>query len=421
MPAARFTTLSLFTGAGGLDCGFERTGRFELVAAVEKVPEFCESLRLNHAAGRFGTADTKIVEADLGLLDPQVLMEKLGIDEGDIDVLIGGPPCQTFSTAGRRRTVQDPRGELLWSFLDFVAAVRPRVFVMENVRGLLSAALSHRPIAQRPDKGGPPLLPEEKPGSVVEAWLSDLSIATEGAYRVDCFEVNAVNYGAPQLRERVMLIGNSEGKAARWPEPTHGPGRIPFATLGDALANVPPGIPLDVLDFSPRKKRYLEQVPPGGNWRMLPEPVQRESMGRAWHAKGGRSGWWRKLSRSLPSPTVVTMPNHASTSMCHPDEVRALSVAEYAAIQEFPPGWELAGTTQAKYQQIGNAVPVRLGSIAASVVVDVLTDSSEPDDSLPRYRRQYVDSHVRTRRWFENGAAVGPPDTPTPEGESSRR
>src|SRR3546814_19135227 len=83
------------------------------------------------------------------------------------------------------------------------------------------------------------------------------------------------------------------------------------------------------LDFSPRKKHFLAQVPQGSNWRSLPQEAQKQSMGKAWDAKGGRSGWWRRLNFDLPSPTLVTMPNHASTALCHPIETRALTVKEY--------------------------------------------------------------------------------------------
>jgi DNA (cytosine-5)-methyltransferase 1 len=149
-------------------------------------------------------------------------------------------------------------------------------------------------------------------------------------------------------------------------------------------------------------------VPPGSNWRSLPEEVQRESMGRAWHAKGGRSGWWRRLTADLPCPTLVTMPNHASTSLCHPTETRALSLKEYARIQGFPDDWEICGRTSEQYAQIGNAVPVRLGEIAGSVIADEL-DRLEVsgwvtrNDATNGYRTVYVQAHVRTRQWFKGG------------------
>src|SRR3546814_2521136 len=95
-------------------------------------------------------------------------------------------------------------------------------------------------------------------------------------------------------------------------------------------------------------------------------------MGKAWDAKGGRSGWWRRLNFDLPSPTLVTMPNHASTALCHPIETRALTVKEFARIQEFPDDWVFCGTAAQQYAQIGNAVPTRLGSVAGEVISESL-------------------------------------------------
>jgi DNA (cytosine-5)-methyltransferase 1 len=131
-------------------------------------------------------------------------------------------------------------------------------------------------------------------------------------------------------------------------------------------------------------------------------------MGRAWHAKGGRSGWWRRLTYDLPCPTLVTMPNHASTSLCHPTETRALSIREYARIQEFPDDWVFAGRTSEQYAQVGNAVPVRLGVVAGQVIAEALdkiaTRRWKPYAAAPSaYRVVYVQSHVRTRQWFKDG------------------
>jgi DNA (cytosine-5)-methyltransferase 1 len=400
----RHKAISLFTGAGGLDIGLERTGRFETIACVETVPAFAETLRRNRDAGRLGTKRTRIYEADIRELDPHQVLADCGLRPGDLDVLVGGPPCQSFSTTGKRGTLNDPRGMLLWDYLRFVEAMRPKYFLMENVRGLLSAAVNHRPIALRPDKGGPPLGPDEQPGSVIDLWVADMAERLGGEYRVDCFEVNAANYGAPQIRERVLFIGNRLGRVVDFPAPRHGTeeGLLPFHTLGQALDAVE-GDDGEVMDFSPRKKGFLDQVPEGSNWRSLPEEVQRESMGRAFHAKGGRSGWWRRLTRDLPCPTVTTMPNHASTSLCHPTLTRALTVAECASVQEFPPGWDFAGTTQEKYAQVGNAIPTRLGDVAGEVLARELDSRRRADEDAPPYRRVYLKSHLRTRQWYRDG------------------
>lgn len=403
----------------GFDLGLARTERFELIAAVEKEKSFCDTIRANHAAGRLPEF-LQIYEEDISKLDPQKVLDQCGLKPGELDVLIGGPPCQSFSTAGRRGTVQDVRGTLLWDFLRFVDVMQPRFFAMENVRGLLSAALRHRALAERPEKGGEQLEPDEIAGSVVRLFADDLQRIAGGPYHMDCFEVNAVNYGAPQLRERAIFIGNRFNGEFEFPNPTHGQSTAdvvdlfttetrlkPWKTLGDAIRHI--NDPGDVImDFSPRKKSFLERIPPGSNWRSLPEAVQRESMGKAWVAKGGRSGWWRRLSFDLPCPTLVTMPNHASTSLCHPSEVRALSLREYAAIQEFPDNWTICGTPSQQYAQVGNAVPVRLGEVAGQVIADCLDRLAarnwQPYAKPPgHFRIVYVQSHVRTRQWFKSG------------------
>lgn len=426
MPARKYNVISLFSGAMGLDLGLEQSGRFRVVACVENQPAFCDTIRHNHAEGRLYRG-LKVFEGDISTIDPEDVLRAPGLKAGEVDLVVGGPPCQSFSTAGKRRTVQDPRGTLLWQYLRFIEAIRPRFFLMENVRGLLSAALDHRPVALRPENGGTPLQPEEEPGSVVRRFAEALQDIPGTPYHMDCFEVNAVNYGAPQLRERVLFIGNRFNAVLDFPDPTHGVEAegedalpllrdpdtkklLPWKTLWDAIAPLKEKDPI-VMDFSPRKKRFLGMVPPGSNWRSLPVPLQQESMGRAWYAKGGRSGWWRRLTFDLPSPTLVTMPNHASTALCHPTELRALTLREYARIQEFPDEWRFCGTPAEQYAQVGNAVPVRLGRVAGDLIarnLDLLNArrwrpySTRP----PSYRIVYVQSHVRTRQWFKDGATI---------------
>lgn len=402
-----YRNLSLFSGAMGFDIGLEQSGRFETVAAIEFDKACCETIRRNRDAGRIGSRNMPVYEGDIRDIDPYEVMAALNVKRGELDLITAGPPCQAFSTSGKRRSVEDPRGTLLWRTIDYIEAFQPKTFVIENVRGLLSAALRHRPINMRPEKGGPPLQDEELPGSVMRRFLEDVRARLGTVYRMDVFEVNAVNYGAPQIRERAIFIGNRLGAQMEFPAPTHGPDQIPFRTLGDALRSVKPRKNDVIMDFSPRKKRYLAMIPPGGNWRSLPEELQRESMGRAYLAKGGRSGWWRRLSSGLPSPTIVTMPNHSSTALTHPTEVRALTVRECAAVQEFPLNWELTGTPMEQYAQVGNAVPTRLGKVAGETLAEALDNGRvDSTEELNAYRLVYLRSHVRTRKWFSGGQNV---------------
>lgn len=419
----KYKTISLFSGSMGLDLGLESTKRFDLLACVELNKAACETIRINQNEGNLSKS-IKVYEGDINEFDPYSIMDECGLKPGELDVLVGGPPCQAFSTAGKRQSVQDPRGTLLWQFLKFVEVLQPKVFLMENVRGLISASLKHRPIIDRPEKGGDPLSEEEQKGSVVKLFAKDLKQINQGTYNLDIFEVNSVNYGAPQIRERVLFIGNKFGHQIEFPQPTHGkpkesneviqgslfdtPKIKPWKTLRDAIGDLNEEEP-ELLNFSPRKLSVLKLVPEGSNWRSLPEDIQKETMGKAYFAKGGRSGWWRRLTFELPSPTIVTMPNHASTSLCHPTETRVLSVKEYARIQEFPDSWIFSGKTSEKYKQIGNAVPIRLGNVAGKIIYEFLDSKPKKkkfSDSNGEFRLVYIQSHVRTRKWYNNGKAV---------------
>ena len=128
----KFKVVSLFSGAMGLDLGLERTGRFEVCACVEKEPSYCETIRRNRDKGRLTSREVRVFQADVATLDPLAVLNAAGLQPGEIDLLVGGPPCQSFSTAGRRGTVQDPRGTLLWQFLRFIDVARPRFFLMEK-------------------------------------------------------------------------------------------------------------------------------------------------------------------------------------------------------------------------------------------------------------------------------------------------
>ncbi|MBP2146123.1 DNA (cytosine-5)-methyltransferase 1 [Methanofollis sp. W23] len=421
----KFKVISLFSGAMGLDLGLQCTSQFEIIACVEKEKVFCDTIRLNQEKGLL-SKDLKIFEEDIHEINPKDILDSVGLRPGEVDLIAGGPPCQPFSTAGRRGTLQDPRGTLLWEYLRFIKDIQPRFFLIENVRGLMSAALRHRPIAERPEFGGAPLEDVEKPGSFVHHFAEDLKKINGSSYRLDCFGVNAVNYGAPQIRERVLFIGNRYHAQVKFPNPTHcspqannGQSKVlnsevqplkPWKTLRDAIGDLKEENPI-ISDFSPRKKYYLSKVPGGSNWRSLTVEDQKKSMGRAWYATGGRSGWWRRLSYDLPCPTLMTLPTHASTSLCHPQEVRALTLREYARIQEFPDEWEFVGTTAQQYAQVGNAVPVRLGKVAGEVIISHLKSLKERNwepypDPGENVRIKYIQSHVRTRQWYKNGKTI---------------
>ena len=373
--------ISLFSGAMGLDLGLEMAG-FSARVAVENDPDAVRTIRHNKPG-------LPVVERCITSATGAELIELAGLSGGEIPLVAGGPPCQAFSVIGKRKGLADVRGQMIFEFIRLVGETNPRVFVMENVRGLLSMATRD---------GG-------SKGSLLKYIIDEFGSI---GFRVDCFVVNAVNYGAPQLRERLILIGNRDGKVAEFPKPRFSnrpeDDLPPFRTLGDAIGNGFIDNDPAALEFSARKLQYLKQVPPGGNWRSLPVDVQKESMGRTWHLKGGRSAYWRRLSFAFPSPTVVTMPNHAGTSMCHPTETRAITVGEAAAIQEFPSDWRFVGSPAAKFRQVGNAVPVRLGSVIGETITKLLAGDCPRSEHQPS-NIVHLRPHVRTRTFWKSGTA----------------
>ncbi|PHN04229.1 DNA cytosine methyltransferase [Flavilitoribacter nigricans] len=391
--------ISLFSGAMGLDLGLEQCG-FEPVICVENNSSAVETIKANRP--KIKVFSESVIDFSVNTLDT------LGIKKEDIELVAGGPPCQAFSVFGKRLGLNDVRGQMTFEFLRVVKEVQPKIFLMENVRGLLSMPLI-------PRKNAPKEIDNEylKKGSLLKTLISDFN---KIGYSVDCYVVNSVNYGAPQVRERVLLIGNKFGLESKFPKPRYSnrkQDKLPcFKTLGDIIG--PDSGFVDpcpeVLNFSPRKLKYLSMIPEGGNWRSLPVDIQKESMGKSWYLKGGRSAYWRKLSFDFPSPTVVTMPNHAGTSMCHPTKLRAITIGEAAAIQEFPRDWEFKGTTSEKFKQIGNAVPVRLGVVAGEVIKNLINDiKSLSKKNVPPIREGFeiikIRPHVRTRTFWKNGKA----------------
>jgi len=355
------TLISLFSGAGGLDLGLEQAG-FETRVMVEIDRDARATIDSNRSL--FGGRDFPILD-DITAVSPQQILEEAGLAPGEATLLAGGPPCQSFSTAGRRQSIGDPRGSLFIHFADMIQVAQPRFFVMENVRGLMSAAIKHRPLNQR-GKHHPPLEPEEEPGSALKIILEQFdSLGYQYVYGL----VNAADYGVPQTRERLLIIGSRDHElpfAATSPrdllEQTHGPDD--YVTLGDVIDSLPPHTPT-AARYSEARAEIFDLVPEGANWRYIrdhfSDALLRKVMGGAYDSGGGKVGFFRRLNRLTPAPTLPTSPVQKSTGLCHPLETRPLSVEEYAAIQQFPWEMQFQGSVASQYRQIGNAVPVGLG------------------------------------------------------------
>ena len=348
----RLPVISLFSGAMGLDLGLEAAG-LEVVVALE-----CNHFPLSTI--RRNRPELPLIDRPIEDVTTEEILEKAGLEPGDAFAVVGGPSCQVFSTAGQRRSLADPRSTMFKHFVRVVREARPKFFVMENVRGLLSAAVRHRPLKER-GPGHPPLEEDEQLGSAFRVVAKSL----RGLDYYSVFDVlNAADYGVPQRRQRLVILGSRDGKRLRMPKPTHDEAAIDdrphWRTLGEALGELNEEDP-EFYTFCPAKERYLKLVPEGGNWRNLPEKLKRQALGTAFDSWGGRSGFFRRLSRDEPSPALTTRPDSKATTLCHPTELRPLTVGEYARIQEFPDTWVFEGTVRKKYEQVGNAVPVGLG------------------------------------------------------------
>ena len=206
--------------------------------------------------------------------------------------------------------------------------------------------------------------------------------------------VDAVNYGAPQFRERMIIVGSRDNEPVFLPAPTHFSVHQDSAhrwnTLRTAIEDLESD-PGPSVAFSPRLLEVLKLVPEGGNWRSLPPAIAEEAMGGAWASGGGKVGFFRRLSYSQPSPTLVTSPTQKATMLAHPTQDRPLSVREYARIQGFPDNWIFSGSLASQYKQIGNAVPVPLGRAIGQMLVSVANGTSE----VHTKRRRGTSTHDR--------------------------
>ena len=344
--------ISLFSGAMGLDLGLEEAG-LELAVALECGANQVATIKRNRPS-------LPLIDRPIEDVSSNEILQAAGLKPGQAFAVVGGPSCQVFSTAGQRKSLADPRSEMFTHFVRVIRDTKPAFFVMENVRGLLSAAVRHRPLNQR-GPGFPKLTDDEILGSAFRQIAETLR---QLGYYCQFDVLNAADYGVPQIRQRLVIIGSRDGKRICMPEPTHSQdgsgGLLKWCNLGKVLEGLSEDEP-EFYRFCPSHERYLKLIPEGGNWRDLPEELKVEALGKAFESWGGRSGFFRRLSRERPSPALTTRPDSKATSLCHPTELRPLTVGEYARVQQFPDDWIFEGSVRKRYEQVGNAVPVGLG------------------------------------------------------------
>ena len=372
--------ISLFSGAMGLDIGLAKAG-LNVVIGQDFDASCVKTMRAN---------GHKVLEGDIREIEPQQLLSLTGLHIGEPFLICGGPPCQPFSTAGKRLGINDPRGSLFMDFIRMIDYIRPRFFVMENVKGIMSAPLKHVPLAERDEKD-----PEQRLGTVLDVILSEFN---KLGYKTVYGVLDAVNYGVPQFRERFVLIGSRDNEDIFLPIPTHFQMHQNQEYQWQSVRSVIEDLEFDsgeCATLSDERLKFLKMVPQGGNWRDLPEDIIPIAMGGAYTSGGGKVGFYRRLSYDQPSPTVVTSPVQKATMMCHPTQNRPLSVKEYARIQQFPDNWIFTGTTAAQYRQIGNAVPGGLAEAIGKAVIAVADKSAVIETK--RFRGTNVHNRIKMR------------------------
>ena len=362
-PKDEKTVISMFSGAMGLDNGIEQAG-MKIRLCVEFQHAMAETIRANKP-------DIPLIEDDVRNYSGNDLRARAGLSQDDeVFLVCGGPPCQAFSTAGKRLGFDDDRGNVFLKYLDLIGEIRPKYFLLENVRGLLSASYSPNSKVDNREKGTALLYALEKIKSI--------------GYSATFTLYDSANYGVPQRRERVIILGSRDGYKIPLIPPTHSSdgerGLMKWRTFRDAVRGVRG---CTAAPIPQRRIKFFRMLGPGQYWKDLPQNVQEEAMGRSFALPGGKTGFYRRLAWDEPSPTLVTCPTMPATDLMHPEEDRALSIEEYARIQMFPDNWVFKGRMADIYKQIGNAVPVGMGYAAARHLIWF--------DSLPENQKRNVE------------------------------
>lgn len=363
--------ISLFTGVGGLDFGFEAAG-FRTAVAVELDSVACRTIRLNRP-------DWHVIERDIHAVSSEEMLETAGLGVGEADILIGGPPCQPFSKSsywvnGDAQRLDDPRADTLTAYLRVLHDTRPKTFLLENVYGLAY---------KRKDEGLRYLLEGID-------WINGHA-GTD--YRVDWRMLNAAHYGVPQLRERVFLVGSRDGTRFKFPLPTHCAAeklelfddQQPYRTAWDAIGDLPASPNEPSLEVGGKWGPLLPSIPEGRNY------LWHTNRGGGLRLFGWRTRYWSfllKLAKEQPSWTIQAHPGSAGGPFHWRN--RKLTAQEMCRLQTFPDGLDFnCGRTDVQ-KMLGNAVPSLMGEILGREICSQLIgypEAAGPLTLLPSVRR----------------------------------
>jgi DNA (cytosine-5)-methyltransferase 1 len=358
LPQRGLTVIDLFCGAGGLSEGFRQAG-FHVLAGQDMDEAAGKTFSSTHSEAKFMGGPIQNVTA-------QALLKAAGVKRGEIDVMVGGPPCQGYSVYNHQRGTEDPRAGLFREYLRLVEGIQPKWLVMENVTGITSIA----------------------DGAIVQQIRQGMK---DLGYRVEMKVLKAEEFGVPQERRRIFFIATRSDAPILFPSPTHGQGLEPFVTIWDAIYDLPSlknsegskstqnkyqhmlrGNRTLVENHSAPKlsKINLERmayIPPGGSWRDIPIKLLPAGMKRARrsdHTK--RYGRPRKKDLAC---TILTKCDLHWGAYIHPTQDRSFTVREAARLQSFPDSFVFKGSRTEQYVQVGNAVPPLLGKRVAEAIL----------------------------------------------------
>lgn len=332
----KHSVIELFSGCGGMALGFENAGlKTKLVSEIDKWG--CTTLKSNRPKW-------DVWEGDIFKYNEEAAFDKF---KDKVDVVAGGFPCQAFSYAGHRRGFGEARGTLFFEFLKVVKAVRPKIALGENVKGLL-----------RHDDG--------------RTLQTMTTLLEQAGYRTVYKVLRSQFLDVPQKRERLIIMGIRYDLEVPHLFPKE---KDYTVNLRQAFKNIPES---EGQKYPEKKAEVMKLIPPGGYWKDLPVDLQKEYMGASFYHTGGRTGMARRLSYDEPSLTLTCAPAQKQTERAHPKENRPLNVREYARIQSFPDEWKFSGAVGQQYKQIGNAVPVNLAYHMGRCISSML-DGKVPD------------------------------------------
>ncbi len=379
------TAIDLFSGAGGLSEGFRQAG-YEILAGSDIDEAAGKTYEITHPEAKFFLGPIQ-------KLTPAVMLKKLGLKKGELDVVLGGPPCQGYSVYNHQRGADDPRAGLFKEYLRVVKGLQPKWLVMENVTGITSIA----------------------DGAIVREIVSGME---KLGYRVEMKVLKSEEFGVPQERRRVFFVGTRTDCPILFPKPTHGPGLKPYITIWDAISDLPKlknGESANASSYrhDPKTKyqrelrgkttvvqnhhapnlsevneKRMSHVPQGGSWRDIPVHLLPEGMKRA--KRSDHTKRYGRMKAKGLSCTILTKCDVHWGAYLHPYQNRAITVREAARLQSFPDSFIFQGSKTEQYVQVGNAVPPKLGKeVAKALLLASITNDEIPKGEVSRSLGEY--------------------------------